>query len=412
MASAPGANMPFLTSLFGRAIGNGRLVVRDWRGSRMAFGPECSSKRCGVKLHDRGLPARLALRPSLALGEAYMDGKLTIEEGDVRTLLDILASNLKGIERHPLRAIGAAAARLLLRNPPSRAQANVHHHYDLSGRLYDLFLDRDRQYSCAYFPTGTETLEQAQSAKKLHLAAKLLLEPGQRVLDIGSGWGGMALELARLADVEVTGITLSGEQLAESRRRAAAEGLAGRVKFELQDYREVSGEFDRIVSVGMFEHVGPAHYRTFFGRLGGVLKRDGVAVVHSIGRRTPPGGSDPWISRYIFPGGYVPALSEVMHAVEKSGLWVTDIEILRLHYAETLHQWYVRFQRRRHEAHALYGERFCRMWEFYLAGCEMLFRRGDLMVFQMQLAHEKDAVPLTRDYIGEFERRGGRTTLP
>jgi cyclopropane-fatty-acyl-phospholipid synthase len=345
------------------------------------------------------------------LGEAYMDGRLTIEFGSLRDFLQIVTSNLAALDAHPaqgLRTQLSAFARLRARpNHKQRARANVAHHYDLSGALYDLFLDADRQYSCAYFPTGTETLEEAQAAKKRHLAAKLLLRPGHRVLDIGSGWGGLALELASEAGARVKGVTLSREQLDAARARAEAAGLSDQVQFDLLDYRDVVGRFDRIVSVGMFEHVGPRHYDEFFCAVAGALDRKGVAVVHSIGRRSPPGGDDPWISKYIFPGGYVPALSEVMAAVERSGLWATDIEILRLHYADTLKHWYERFQRRRQQAGALYDERFCRMWEYYLAACEMMFRNGDLMVFQIQLAHEPDAVPLTRDHIVDRERADG-----
>jgi cyclopropane-fatty-acyl-phospholipid synthase len=276
----------------------------------------------------------------------------------------------------------------------------VAHHYDLNGRLYSLFLDRDRQYSCAYFPRGDETLEEAQAAKKRHIAAKLCLNrPDLQVLDIGCGWGGMALTLARDYGARVTGITLSTEQLAEARHRAAAEGLEDRVSFELLDYRSLDRRFDRIVSVGMFEHVGVGYYRTFFETVGRCLQPDGVALLHSIGRSGTPGCTNSWIAKYIFPGGYTPALSEVMPAIEKSGLLVTDVEILRLHYAETLRQWRWRFAANRDAIASLYDERFCRMWEFYLCGAELSFRREGNMVFQVQLAHQQTAVPLTRDYI-------------
>ena len=403
-----GAKLPLVSSLLHALVGKGQLTIVDAAGRRHVFGEGGSDLRVVARLHDRSLPWKLALAPSLALGEAYMDGRFTIESGSLRQFLEIVTSNLAALDAHPLRRVRDRLSGLGLRwrrrNPRKRARANVEHHYDLSGALYGLFLDADRQYSCGYFAEGCDTLEDAQAAKKRHLAAKLLLKPGNRVLDIGCGWGGLALDLARQADVRVQGITLSGEQLEEARARARACGLAERVRFDLLDYRDVGERFDRIVSVGMFEHVGLAHYDEFFSRLGRVLAPDGVAVVHAIGRRLPPCGMDPWISKYIFPGAYVPALSEVMAAVERSGLWVTDVEILRVHYAETLRHWYERFQENRHHARALYDERFCRMWEFYLATCEMLFRQGDLMVFQIQLAHGRDAVPLTRDYITDHDR--------
>jgi cyclopropane-fatty-acyl-phospholipid synthase len=285
-------------------------------------------------------------------------------------------------------------------NPAARAQKNVAHHYDLNGRLYSLFLDRDRQYSCAYFPRGDETLEAAQLAKKRHIAAKLCLDrPDLRVLDIGCGWGGLALTLARDHGARVTGITLSREQLTEARARALAEGLEDRVSFELMDYRSVSQQFDRIVSVGMFEHVGVGYYKTFLDTVARALTPNGVALLHSIGRMEGPGATNAWIDKYIFPGGYSPALSEVLPAVERSRLVATDIEILRLHYAQTLRHWRWRFAANRDTIASIYDERFCRMFEFYLSSSELAFRRGGNMVFQIQLAARQDAVPLTRDYL-------------
>jgi cyclopropane-fatty-acyl-phospholipid synthase len=286
-----------------------------------------------------------------------------------------------------------------------RSRRNVAHHYDLSGKLYDLFLDKDRQYSCAYFTNNNKTLDEAQHDKKRHLAAKLLLtKPGLKVLDIGSGWGGLGLYLARVCQADVTGVTLSAEQLKVSNDRAKAEGLAERARFHLRDYREEQGRYDRIVSVGMFEHVGAGNYRAFFRKMKELLKDDGVAVLHSIGRMSPPGSTNPWLRKYIFPGGYTPALSETFAAIEQEGLWITDVEILRLHYADTLKEWRRRFQENRAEVARLYDERFCRMWEFYLAGCEVAFRRMDQMVFQIQIAKRQDAVPLTRDYMLDWER--------
>jgi cyclopropane-fatty-acyl-phospholipid synthase len=338
-----------------------------------------------------------------------MDGRLRLEQGSVYDLVDIATRNLERLEQLPMmRAI--EAVRRWLRplqtyNPIGRARKNVAHHYDLSGELYDLFLDTDRQYSCAYFRSPNDSLEQAQENKKRHLAAKLLLEqPGLEVLDIGSGWGGLGLFLAREANANVTGVTLSEEQIKVSRQRAQQARLDDGVQFRLEDYRNLTGKYDRIVSVGMFEHVGSRHYAEFFGKIRELLTEDGVAVLHSIGRMEPPGATNPWLRKYIFPGGYTPALSEVLGVIERSGLWVTDVEVLRLHYAETLRHWRERFLRNRERVKALYDERFCRMWEFYLAGCEVSFRNMGQMVFQIQLARRQDAVPLTRDYITDWER--------
>ncbi len=404
-ASRTAGSLPLLSTLLRSMIRSGRLVVIDARGGRHVFGGHPAGPSVTVRFHDKNLPLRMVLNPSLALGEAYMDGRLTLEQGSLQELFHLVTQGLHVLDGHPVQRLrtrlGCGDNQ---RNHRRRARTNVAHHYDLSGALYDLFLDADRQYSCAYFPNGEETLEAAQAAKKRHIAAKLLLEPGCEVLDIGSGWGGLALDLAQSANADVTGITLSTEQLTAARARAEAAGLSRKIRFELRDYRDEKRLYDRIVSVGMFEHVGAQDYSTFFDTVARTLRPDGVALIHSIGRMEPPGSADPWISKYIFPGGYIPALSEVIAAVERTGLWVTDIEILRVHYAETLRHWHERFQARRAEAAEIYDERFCRMWEFYLAVCEMLFRNGPLMVFQIQLAHRRDAVPLTRDYITDYER--------
>jgi cyclopropane-fatty-acyl-phospholipid synthase len=303
--------------------------------------------------------------------------------------------------------LGQAAGRLVRRlhqyNPVPRARRNVAHHYDLSDQLYELFLDRDRQYSCAYFGSPEDDLDTAQESKKRHIAAKLLLRPGLKVLDIGSGWGGLALYLAGECGADVTGLTLSEEQHKVATRRAAAAGLSDRVRFHLRDYREETGRYDRIVSVGMFEHVGVNQYPTYFRRLSELLTADGVALLHSIGRMEGPGTTNPWIRKYIFPGGYSPALSEVVPEAERARLWITDIEILRLHYAETLRAWRRRFEHNRERICELYDERFCRMWEMYLVGAEIAFRRDGHLVFQMQLAKAVDTVPLTRDYMVAWE---------
>jgi cyclopropane-fatty-acyl-phospholipid synthase len=363
-----------------------------------------------MRLHDRALIWRLVLNPELAAGEAYMDGTLTFENGGVAEFLRLFARNRYHLADHPVQ-VQMQKLRLALRRFHNRrinrqkAQKNVAHHYDLNRELYELFLDRDMQYSCAYFIDPEDTLEQAQAQKKRHIAAKLQLADGQRILDIGCGWGGMALYLAQCADVEVLGITLSTEQLDLAMQRAEAAGLADRVKFELKDYRELDGTFDRIVSVGMFEHVGTANYWDFFAQINRLLDPDGVALLHSIGHMSPPSTASPWLDKYIFPGGYSPALSEVLTAVEPNQLWVTDIEVLRVHYAQTLEEWNRRFQANRARIAEIYDERFCRMWEFYLISCAQMFRTGAQMVFQMQLAHKRDAVPLTRNYMFENERR-------
>jgi cyclopropane-fatty-acyl-phospholipid synthase len=397
-----------LTKLLDRMVRSGSLTLIDASGRQHRFG-DGAAPHVTVRLHDRALHTKIALNPSLAAGEAYMDGTLTIEEGSLREFIDIATRNFNSVYDSPVhriaRLVGFGVRLLQQYNPADRSRKNVAHHYDLSGALYDLFLDRDRQYSCAYFAKPDASLEAAQLAKKVHIAAKLLLDkPNLTVLDIGCGWGGMALYLAKAANADVTGITLSTEQAKLAESRAAAAGLAEQVRFKLQDYRAEAAQYDRIVSVGMFEHVGLPQFATFFGKLRQLLKPDGVALLHAIGRMDGPGITDPWIRKYIFPGGYVPSLSEVLPVIERSGLWVTDIEILRLHYAETLKAWHKNFMTHRAEAARIYDERFCRMWEFYLVGSEMAFRNMGQMVFQIQLAREQTAVPLTRDYIVEWER--------
>jgi cyclopropane-fatty-acyl-phospholipid synthase len=394
-----------LARLCNALIEDGALTLIDADGRTHRFGRACREADVVVRLHDRRLHQTLAWNPSLHLGEAYMDGTLTMERGGIYELLDLCGRNLGRFDAHPavqLRRLMERPRRFLQQyNPADRARRNVAHHYDLSDVLYEHFLDWDRQYSCAYFEDPRMTLEEAQDAKKRHLAAKLLLRPGQRVLDIGSGWGGLALHLAGHEHVDVTGITLSSQQLAVSRRRASEASLGGRVGFHLRDYRDEVGTYDRVVSVGMFEHVGTPHYGAFFDKLASLLADDGVAVLHSIGRTGGPTTTDPWLRKYIFPGAYIPALSEVLPAIERAGLWVTDVEILRLHYAETLRHWRRRFVSSWDRVAEHHDARFCRMWEFYLALSEAAFRRGGLMVFQLQLSRRVDAVPLTRDYLHE-----------
>jgi cyclopropane-fatty-acyl-phospholipid synthase len=402
-----------LAPLFARAIRIGRLGVIDAAGRRHVFGGS-PGPTATVRLRDPALHWKLLLRPRLYVPEAYMNGRLTIEDGSLYDFIDLLTANEAALSDSLALRLGKAAGRLARRvhqyNPVTRARRNAAHHYDLSDRLYELFLDRDWQYSCAYFRRPEDDLDTAQDDKKRHIAAKLLLRPGQRVLDIGSGWGGLALYLAAECGAEVTGLTLSEEQLKAAERRAAAAGLSERVRFQLRDYREESGQYDRIVSVGMFEHVGVNHYPAFFRKLRELLAPDGVALLHSIGRMDGPGVTNPWLRKYIFPGGYSPALSEVVPVAERERLWITDIEILRLHYAETLRAWRGRFQANREQIRALYDERFCRMWEMYLVGSELAFRRSGMLVFQMQLAKAIDTVPLTRDYIGEWERAHSAAT--
>lgn len=389
-----------------RLIATGTLNVTLPSGRIVTVGS--GAPEMALKLTDPALPRRLCLMPELAFGEGYVDGTIVVENDDLRGLLQLIVRNVSRAEQMPLWAGVAGRLRDMKRgfdqwNPAYRSKQNVAHHYDLSGELYDLFLDADKQYSCAYFRDPGMTLEQAQAAKKAHIAGKLLIEPGMRVLDIGCGWGGMALTLARDYGARVVGVTLSEEQIKVARDRAKAAGLEDRVAFHLMDYRKVEGPFDRIVSVGMFEHVGVPHYREYFGKVRDLLTPDGVALIHTIGRLRPPTSTSPWITKYIFPGGYCPALSEVAAAIEKEGVEQTDVEVWRHHYAMTLRHWHDRFVARIDEAKRLYDERFCRMWRFYLIASEMSFIEGHQVVFQMQLARRKDAVPLTRDYLYPVE---------
>jgi cyclopropane-fatty-acyl-phospholipid synthase len=395
-----------LDAFLRRMIRVGRLSVSFDGAPPKTYGDGTGEE---VIVRLTGSAARqLALNPGLALGETYMKGELVVEQGGIWGLCELIGRN------YPTRpkakaglfksALNSAKKLRQQWNDLTAARRNVAHHYDLSHDLYTRFLDADMQYSCAYFPTPDATLEEAQQAKKTHIAAKLNLFPGASVLDIGSGWGGMGLELARKYGADVRGVTLSTEQLEIAVGRAEAEGLADKARFTLTDYRELDGKFDRIVSVGMFEHVGAPNYRAFFQQVAKLLKDDGVAVIHSIGRMKGPGVTNPFTQKYIFPGAYVPALSEVMPAIEQAGLYLTDLEILRIHYAETLKHWRHRFVAHWDEAAALYDEQFCRMWEYYLAAGELAFRYGGHMVFQLQLAKRVGALPITRDYMIDRER--------
>jgi cyclopropane-fatty-acyl-phospholipid synthase len=397
-----------------RFIRHGSLQVTTARGATFTFG-DGAGKRLAVRFLTKAAQRGVLVNPELKFGEGYMDGTIVVEQGSIAEVLALLfGQNNAGLPNwaRPQWLLRYCRRRLQQLNPRRRARRNAAHHYDLDGRLYSLFLDADRQYSCAYFEATDQSLDDAQLAKKRHLAAKLLIKPGMHTLDIGSGWGGLALYLAELCGARVTGITLSQEQLSVARGRAAEKGL-DTTEFRLQDYRDMGGRFDRIVSVGMFEHVGVGSYNRFFRKCSQLLADEGIAVLHSIGRSEGPNVTNPWIAKYIFPGGYIPALSEVLPAIERAGLLVTDIEILRLHYAETLRQWRERFLAHREEAARLYDARFVRMWEFYLAAAEMAFRKQAMMVFQIQITKRQGVVPITRDYIAAEEARlrhleGGR----
>jgi cyclopropane-fatty-acyl-phospholipid synthase len=397
-----------LQRLVGGLLRTGNLAVSGPRGETREFG-DGQGDRVHIAILTKHAERAIALDPSLAVPEAYMDGELEFREGDVLGLLRIVYLNTGGdfpdaAWTKAVEGFRVAFRRLQQVNTPARARRNVSHHYDLSQDFYRLFLDEDMQYSCAYFEQPDMTLDEAQAAKKRHIAAKLRLKAGQTVLDIGSGWGGLGLYLAKSFDVDVQGVTLSTEQHGVATDRAHAQGLENRVHFELRDYRELNERFDRIVSVGMFEHVGVNHFRTFFDKSATLLKPDGVMLLHTIGRSGVPWATSAFIRKYIFPGGYIPSLSEVMPAIEKSGLIVTDIEILRLHYADTLKHWGERFAANRNKAKAIYDERFCRMWEFYLAASEAAFRWQDLVIFQIQIAKKNDTLPMSRDYMAKCEK--------
>ena len=398
----------FADRLFRR--GEFTIIFADGR-RRTYGGPDPALKPVTVRFADKGVARFIASNPHLRAAEAFMDGRLVIEQGDIRDLIDLVRANgrwedarvtLRGTLTSLVR--DRVRARIQSFNSARQAKRNVAHHYDLNDRLYDLFLDVDRQYSCAYFADPGNSLDRAQADKKAHIAAKLHLKPGLRVLDIGCGWGGMALYLNRVADVDVLGITLSEEQLKVARARAEAAGVADRVTFELVDYRDLTGRFDRIVSVGMFEHVGVPQYETYFRKCRSLLADDGVMLLHTIGRLGVPGKTYDFTLKYIFPGGYNPALSEIVAASEPARLIAADVETLRLHYGTTLDHWYDRTVAAKDAIVALYDERFFRMWTFYLAGARAAFIHGNLCNYQIQYIRDRRALPITRDYMGEAEK--------
>lgn len=400
--------MNLLNSMMARFVKVGTLIIIDADGVRHQHGTGEEPKST-VRLKDKKLYRKLFLNLELHAGEAYMDGSLVIEDDNIRDLLKIFALNRSGLRGHPVQKILKAWLKRIRkwhqRNPAAASRKNVQHHYDLSNEFYKLFLDENMQYSCGYWPSEDISLEEAQRLKMAHIAAKLNLKPGMRVLDIGCGWGGLSIYIAQNFDCEVVGVTLSDEQLALGQARVKAAGLEDKVSLRLQDYRHVQETFDAIVSVGMFEHVGVAHYEEYFSAIRDRLTDDGCALVHSIGRKGGPGTTGAWIRKYIFPGGYSPALSETFAEIEKSGLWVTDCEILRLHYAHTLREWDKRFQANRDKVAEMFDEAFCRMWEFYLIVSEFSFRHGKHMNFQIQLSKTVGALPLSRNYMIEAEEK-------
>lgn len=401
--------MWLLNKLLSRVVRRGVLTIIDYNGKSYHYGtPDPAIRAVTVRLNDKWAAFKIASDPGLGAGESYMTGRLDVVDGSIVDMIELFYSNGQWEDGGPSTKgftewLSVMHARIDRLNWERRSKRNVAHHYDLNDRLYDIFLDADRQYSCAYFTDTANSLEQAQADKRAHIAAKLHLKPGQRVLDIGCGWGGMALYLHAKSGVDVLGVTLSEEQLKVARQRAADAGVADHVKFELIDYRKVEGKFDRIVSVGMFEHVGPPHYRTFFRKCRQLLTDDGVMLLHTIGRMGGPGTTDRWTNKYIFPGGYSPALSEIVRATEFEKLITSDVETLRLHYAYTLDEWYRRCVAAHDEIVALYDERFFRMWTFYLAAAASSFRHGSMCNYQLQYIKRRDALPLTRDYMATAE---------
>ncbi|HEY0149377.1 MAG TPA: cyclopropane-fatty-acyl-phospholipid synthase family protein [Allosphingosinicella sp.] len=405
--------MWLLDKMLRRLLKKGELVVVDHDGKEYRYGaPEPGLRPVRARLTDRGAAMAIAKDPRIGAGEAYMDGRLVVEEGDIRDLILLIRYNAPFEKpgaiapRGPLRkAIRKIGGRLDQVNWKTRSRRNAEHTYNLTRRLYELFLDEDRQYTMAYYRDTSNSLEKAQLDKKAHLAAKLHLKPGMKVLDIGCGWGGWALYLHRHYDVDVLGVALAPDQIQFCRERAAELGVSDRVKFELMDYRDVQGPFDRISSVGLIEHLGTPHYPGFFAKTRELLAPDGIMISHCCGRAGGPGVTDKWTRKYIFPGGYIPALSELVTEAEKHKLIVTDVEAMRYHYAHTLEEWYHRTNRAQAEITEMYDARFFRMWQFYLAGAEAAFRYGGMVNWQLQYVKRRDAIPMTRDYMYEESKR-------
>ncbi|SFJ81798.1 cyclopropane-fatty-acyl-phospholipid synthase [Sphingomonas sp. NFR04] len=404
--------MALIDRFLDRAVKRGELTLIRPDGSTRTFGsPDPALKPVTMRL-SKGAEGRIVRDPALGAAETYMDGSMNLEHGDILDLLNLVTANNAweksdaALSPSKLSLAAGKVAHLLGRyNMARKSKQNVAHHYDLSARLYDLFLDADRQYSCAYYTDPANSLEQAQADKKAHIVAKLAIEPGMRVLDIGCGWGGMALYIHAKTGAEVLGITLSEEQLKIAQERAEAAGVADKVKFELIDYRALQGQFDRIVSVGMFEHVGTPQYRTFFTKCRELMTPEGVMLLHTIGRAGEPGYTDAFTLKYIFPGGYIPALSEIAQGYEGLRYFLTDVEVLRMHYGHTLKAWYDRTVAAHDAIVALYDERFFRMWTYYLAGSYVSFMNGGLVNYQLQFSRSRTALPLTRDYMAEAEAK-------
>ncbi|HEY0982005.1 class I SAM-dependent methyltransferase [Schlesneria sp.] len=406
--------MKLLSTLLRRFVKSGTLRVYDAEGKLHTFTGTPAEPVVTMRLHNKSLYTKLFFNPELYVGEAYMDGELTFEEGSrVFDQLNLFSNNRTGLTSHPVQSVLRHTWRSLRRfhqhNPISRSLKNASHHYDLSDEFYRLFLDEDMQYTCAYYLDPNDTLEEAQLNKKRHVCAKLQIKDGMKIAELGCGWGGLALYMAQIADVEVTAVNLSIEQIRVARQRAEALGVADRVHFEHMDYRQLQGKYDRVVSVGMLEHVGVGHYDEFFRKFRSLLNEDGLGLVHSIGRNAPPGTVSPFVRKYIFPGGYAPSLSEIFAPAERQRIWVADCEILRLHYYYTLRDWRDRFMANWDKAAAIYDERMCRMWEFYLISAQLAFLTGSEMIFQLILANKRDAVPIVRDYIVDNERAARNT---
>tara|TARA_B100001057_G_scaffold412423_1_gene428498 strand:- start:1730 stop:2917 length:1188 start_codon:yes stop_codon:yes gene_type:complete len=392
-----------LVSFLNNLIKYDGFELIDANSKKYVIGNPVKEKPIVLKLFDQKLMQKLLINPDLYFGEAYMNGSLVIQNGTITEFLDLAFRN---IGRGDINFYGTVIKKikgtfryLTSFNKIVKSKENVAHHYDISEKLYDLFLDKNRQYSCAYFKNENDTLEEAQKNKMHHIIKKLNIKPNQKVLDIGSGWGTLALEIAKETNASVTGITLSENQFEYSKNKAKEMNLSNQVEFKLIDYRQLNEKFDKIVSVGMFEHVGRKFYRTYFNTVSKLLNEKGIALIHTIGSTMPPRDPQPWITKYIFPGGYTPSLSEAVKPIENSGLIISDIEVLRLHYAHTLRHWKERFLSKKEEVLDMFDEKFFRMWEFYLASCEMAFKWGDQVVFQFQLSKDNVSVPNTRDYI-------------